>query len=434
MKFEIKNGVVGYRSLLKTSILLDDINIKIDHCGFYVFCGLSGSGKSTLVSTLIGLTKPINGQFLINDKPIQKYHIKGNYDLFKNDISYVPTSSNLISSLTLKENLGLLGIDVNEFIPLLQRFKVEYLLPKTLEEMSKGEGIMSSLAIALFRNTETIIFDEPTGALDVSRTELVFSLLKEASKNRIIIVISHDQNKVNEYADVIYKIDTSNKKLLKIKDDILKTNEDPLKPVARKPSFIKTNWLLIKSQAISEKKYIFAFIVIGILMAISFSLLFVAMSFFNCYFDFEGIQTELYEYKDIFFKMFIISFAVMAFLGLLLSFFVISNLVPKRNNDYALYKINGIGLGYTFISAFYETCSYTLFSIPLTIILSPIIIIYILPLFNKNFIEKSEIVFSFKTASATLVGVFLMFFLLFYILEVISLIKKRSSKDLKEEN
>lgn len=186
---------------------LDNINLDLNKKGLIFLEGQSGSGKTTLLNIISGLDKPTSG------------NIENEYG--KNYCSMIFQDFQLIDSLTIEENLDL----IKEIMPtsldkkeeLVKKYDLEKILNHYPNQISGGEKQRVAILRAILQNRPMIICDEPTGNLDEENSIKIAELLFEESKNRLVIVASHDTelfiNKCNRHIHL--------KKGEIIKDEIL---------------------------------------------------------------------------------------------------------------------------------------------------------------------------------------------------------------------
>jgi len=186
-----------------------NLNFKINH--ITGINGVSGAGKTTILNILTGLLKPISGDIFINKK---KENIFDNYDWFKK-ISYVSQNVNIFND-TIYKNISYNFEKKETFInkkfidKILRSLNLNKFLTKKiiLDEFGKtisgGQLQRIAIARALFKNSEIIIFDEPTRNLDKVNEELLLKTIKELKKNKIIILISHNKNSLKICDDLIH--------------------------------------------------------------------------------------------------------------------------------------------------------------------------------------------------------------------------------------
>lgn len=193
---------------MPTSTVLSNINLDIESRGFTCICGKSGCGKSTLLNTIYGIEKPSLGYIkihnqLINPKNFNLIHIT--------TMSMVFQHYNLFLELSALENVALplkiRGVkkDIAEAkaIELFKKFSLENIISQKAATLSGGEKQRVAILRSLIISPKVILADEPTGALDQKNSVVVMDMFKEISKDISIVMVSHNQELVNKYADRI---------------------------------------------------------------------------------------------------------------------------------------------------------------------------------------------------------------------------------------
>lgn len=202
-------------------VALDNFSYEFNKGKFYAIMGHSGSGKSTLLS-IIGLIDACDeGRYLMQDNDVSKMSDQETSMIRNEKIGFIFQEYYLDLYLKAYENV-ILPMIINKKIlkqnrkikalELLKKFGLENRVNHYPKEMSGGEQQRVCLARSLANDPEIILADEPTGNLDEKNEEIIFENLKELSKTKCVIVISHSE-KIKEYADVILNI--QNGKLVK---------------------------------------------------------------------------------------------------------------------------------------------------------------------------------------------------------------------------
>ena len=202
--------IIDIKKLTKTFIdgdrklnVLKDINLQIDEGSIITIKGPSGSGKSTLLSIIGTLDSADSGDILINGKNIRD---ELNIDQLRNkNIGFVFQFHNLISELTLEENVCLPKmianelIDKNEINELFEYFNLENRMNSFPNDLSGGEKQRVAVMRAIINNPSVIIADEPTGNLDQDNAQKITSLFQKLNteKNLTIIIATHDESVFN---------------------------------------------------------------------------------------------------------------------------------------------------------------------------------------------------------------------------------------------
>ena len=188
---------------------LVDVDFTFPDKGMYFLTGKSGSGKSTLLNLLSGIEGIQSGEILINNQPMSKFSAK-DYDNYRNNYAGIIFQEfNLIESMTVFENIDLPlklqgKTNNNELIAeCLKKVKLEGYENRFPYELSGGERQRITIARQLAKGSKLILADEPSGSLDSENGENVFELLKDLSKDILIVVASHDFEFAKKYGDVI---------------------------------------------------------------------------------------------------------------------------------------------------------------------------------------------------------------------------------------
>lgn len=178
--------------------VLYECNYKFNHTGFYALYGPSGSGKSTLLNIIAGFEMPDSG----------KVHYRFN------TLEYVMQEHMLLTNISVRENLyikmNLTNYKENEYDSIIhkicKKLSIEGLIDEKVSFLSGGEKQRVSLARALLNVPEVILLDEPTASIDHGIKEDLLKLLVNLSKEKLIIVTTHDPL-VKEYADTMLSLE-----------------------------------------------------------------------------------------------------------------------------------------------------------------------------------------------------------------------------------
>lgn len=203
-KYTTKNGVI--------TNALDDVSLTFPETGMVFILGKSGSGKSTLLNVCGGLDKPDSGEIIIKGKSSKDFTAQ-DFDSYRNTyVGFVFQEYNVLNEFSVEENIALAlelqnkkrdkavidkilaDVDMREFA--LRK-------PNTL---SGGQKQRVAIARALVKSPEIIMADEPTGALDSSTGKQVFDTLKNLSKEKLVLVVSHDRDFAEQYGDRIIEL------------------------------------------------------------------------------------------------------------------------------------------------------------------------------------------------------------------------------------
>ena len=191
---------------------LTDININLESKGLVFIIGKSGSGKSTLLNILGGLDSKTSGKIYIDNKDIDSFKER-DYDSYRNTyIGFIFQDFNLLEEYNVFDNVMLSAkllrkkVNKEEILNLLERLDLKGLEYRNINELSGGQKQRVGIARALIKNPKVILADEPTGNLDSHSSLEIFKLLKEISKEKLVVVVSHDLENANIYADKILEL------------------------------------------------------------------------------------------------------------------------------------------------------------------------------------------------------------------------------------
>ena len=198
----------------KQVVALDNVSLSFDK-GLIAIIGKSGSGKSTLINMISLLDNPTNGVVYFKNENISKWSNKRKNDYRNKDIGIVFQHYHLLETHTALFNIMLPaligGRDLKEVTKSAKDLAKslnfnESLLLHRCSDLSGGEKERVAILRAIINNPKVVIADEPTGALDSKNSIDVMTLLKEISKDRLVIMVSHNLSLVKKYADEIITI------------------------------------------------------------------------------------------------------------------------------------------------------------------------------------------------------------------------------------
>ena len=183
------------------TIALKNLNLHIKEGEVVVIKGASGSGKSTVLSLIASLSKPTNGEVIVDNKRVSK--LPDNFaSLYRREhIGFIFQKYNLIPTISVKENILLPLIpqnpDEKEATELLEKvmkkFKIDHKKDNIVKNLSGGEQQRVAIARSQINNPKIIIADEPTANLDKELSLHFIEILRELkSSNKTIIIASHD--------------------------------------------------------------------------------------------------------------------------------------------------------------------------------------------------------------------------------------------------
>ena len=211
---ELKNITKVYGTASEEVKALKGISIKFRESEFVSILGASGCGKTTLLNILGGLDRYTTGDLIINGKSTKNFKDR-DWDAYRNyKVGFVFQSYNLISHQTILSNVELAltigGISKKErkerAIKALEEVGLKGHIHKKPNQLSGGQMQRVAIARALVNNPDIILADEPTGALDTKTSVQVMEILKKISKDKLIIMVTHNPDLAKEYSSRIIKI------------------------------------------------------------------------------------------------------------------------------------------------------------------------------------------------------------------------------------
>ncbi len=211
---QLKNITKNYLSGDNEVQALKGINIEFRENEFVSILGQSGCGKTTLLNIIGGLDRYTSGDLIINGKSTKEFKDK-DWDTYRNhSVGFVFQSYNLIPHQTVLANVELAltisGVGKAErkkkAIEALQKVGLGDQLNKKPNQMSGGQMQRVAIARALVNDPDILLADEPTGALDSKTSVQVMEILKEISKDRLIIMVTHNPELAKKYSSRIVKL------------------------------------------------------------------------------------------------------------------------------------------------------------------------------------------------------------------------------------
>lgn len=195
---------------------LNKVSLKFPETGMVFLLGKSGSGKSTLLNLLGGLDRYDAGEIII--KGVSSKDFKQQYfDSYRNTyVGFIFQEYNVLDEFTVGANIAL-AVELQgrkatdeEINSILKEVDLEGYGNRKPNELSGGQKQRVAIARALVKNPEIIMADEPTGALDSNTGRQVFDTLKKLSKDKLVIIVSHDREFSEQYADRIIELADGN--------------------------------------------------------------------------------------------------------------------------------------------------------------------------------------------------------------------------------
>ena len=192
---------------------LKDVNLEIKDSGLVFILGKSGSGKSTLLNILGGIDGATSGEIFVDGHSFADFK-QADYDNYRNRyVGFIFQEFNLLNDFDVAGNVALaLKLSGEKKISdkvtnALQSvgLSTDYLTRK-IDELSGGEKQRVAIARAIVKDSKLILADEPTGNLDSATGESIWNILKDLSKTKLVIVVTHDRESAEKYGDRIIEI------------------------------------------------------------------------------------------------------------------------------------------------------------------------------------------------------------------------------------
>ena len=252
---EINNVTKIYKMKENEVKALDSVNLSFPNTGLVVLLGPSGSGKTTLLNILGGIDNATEGTISYNGSIINNINV---CEYRRNICSFVFQEYNLLSNLNVRDNISLItdcnNKDKEKLVSdILEKIGLSGYEKRNINELSGGQKQRIAIGRALVKGSKVLLCDEPTGNLDSKCSEEIFELLKKISKEKLVIVVSHNEEMANKYASRIISIKDGsiiNDKLLLEHDSDISTNNGIVKNKITLNAMLKYGIRSIKAKKI----------------------------------------------------------------------------------------------------------------------------------------------------------------------------------------
>jgi ABC-type lipoprotein export system ATPase subunit len=283
---------------------INTITVDFESSGIVFIVGKNGSGKSTLLNLIGAIDQPTSGSITVNGRNIthQKHSKREQYR--RNTVSYLLSHHALLSELNIIENIelplvieGVLNrVERKERIEkIIKRFDLHSFCERNINELSSGQLKRISLARALVKDSPIILCDEPTENLDEESTLQTFSILKEISKEKLVIVVTHEKDLAQFFGERIIELDQGQI----VHDEILVDQKSPnlvsdIKNVDKKYSLLR----FLKYFSLFIQKQLLIMLLITLLFTVVFTIFgnFYALSKYDSHNAFVSTLMENGEY------------------------------------------------------------------------------------------------------------------------------------------
>lgn len=222
---EVRNLSKIYKSKKGAEVrALDDVSIQFPEKGMVFLLGKSGSGKSTLLNVCGGLDAPTEGEILVKGRSSKAFS-QSDFDSYRNTyVGFIFQEYNILNEFSVEDNIALAlelqgkPKDKKAVENLLEQVDLKGYAKRKPNTLSGGQKQRIAIARALVKSPEIIMADEPTGALDSNTGKQVFETLKKLSKDKLVLVVSHDREFAEQYGDRIIELKDG-----KVLSDVTKT-------------------------------------------------------------------------------------------------------------------------------------------------------------------------------------------------------------------
>lgn len=203
---ELSNVSFSYQS----EPLLHNVNMHIAPRDFVGFVGVNGSGKTTLVKLILGLLKPSSGtiRYMLNGKFVSSIAIGYLPQVSHIDPLFPVTVKGAVEMGLVKQSTLFAKSNDNAAVDeAMQRVGVQHLAHKPIGQLSGGELQRTLLARAIVSHPQMLILDEPDTFLDKKSQDTLYSLLSELNRECAVLVVSHNEQRIKDYASHIAYVD-----------------------------------------------------------------------------------------------------------------------------------------------------------------------------------------------------------------------------------
>ena len=204
---ELKKASKFYSNKDTVSTGFSRIDLMLDIGEFVAMTGESGSGKSTLLNVISGLDTYEEGEMYVAGKDTSAFQIEDYEAYRKKYIGNIFQDFNLVNSYTVYQNIELVmlisGKNKNEckkkIEDLIELVDLSEFKDSKVSKLSGGQKQRVAIARALAKDAPIIVADEPTGNLDSKSADIVIKTLKKVSKSKLVIIVTHNYEQVEEY-------------------------------------------------------------------------------------------------------------------------------------------------------------------------------------------------------------------------------------------
>jgi len=273
---ELKKVSKYYKSEDNVSVGMKNVSTTFDYNEFVAITGTSGSGKTTLLNVISGLDGYEDGEVYLNGEETSHYTISDWERYRASHVGFVFQNYNIIDSFTVYQNV-MLALEIQNYPRKSRKKRALELIEKVgllshknhkAAKLSGGQKQRAVIARALAKDCPIIVADEPTGNLDVESGKQILSLLHEISKDKLVVIVTHNYAEVAEYTTRRIKMHDGIIIEDKTIKEVNKNVEKPIEP-AKKMNFLSILHFAFKNLISQPKRFIFIlmlqFLVVGAL-------------------------------------------------------------------------------------------------------------------------------------------------------------------------
>ncbi|MDD4212943.1 MAG: ABC transporter ATP-binding protein [Bacilli bacterium] len=232
---------------VKSKPVISDMNLSFPATGLNIIVGKSGCGKTTLLNMIGTMDQDYIGSIEFDEIELSSLSYRKMSEYRNYQSSFIFQINSLFEHLTVEENirlaLNLQGKNI-DLAPILERVGLAGFEKKKVKSLSGGERQRVGIARALAKDSKIVLADEPTSALDSKNGHKIFALLKEISKDRLVIVVTHDVKKASIYADRMVRLVDGRV----VEDNIINHEERPVVTYKKKAIKSKLLWPIFRFQ------------------------------------------------------------------------------------------------------------------------------------------------------------------------------------------
>ena len=288
---EVKNLSKIYKSKERNEVqALEDINLTFNNQGLVFIIGPSGCGKSTLLNIIGGIDIPTSGEVLVDKKNIGTN--EKSLDEYRNRyIGFVFQEFNLINDMTVYDNLSLVCYEEEKIKNVLKKVGLEGYEKRYPTELSGGQVQRVTIARALLKESRFLLADEPTGNLNNKMSIEIFELLKEISKEKLVIVVSHNEVLSRKYGDRIISIQDG-QIIEDVQKELIKEEKEYIEETKVKKITNKTLLKLVRKNIIGNIR---DFIITSIILLLCFACISISFSIIS----YDRVDVDIKNLKSI---------------------------------------------------------------------------------------------------------------------------------------